>query len=182
MTTHINMMPFILGNHDDLPLGGLIDRCSGQLQEAIGEVCYLTVRYWSVGVGGVQSRPGRHTERRNAREDGTWGKSGVFLMTNVPNTLRIWDYEVPLDEIGPEGDASHISPSVTRSFFAEPGVIYRVTDQTMHEALPQKVAAKRLFFRLVGPDVGAWWAKHSTRNPDGTTPGSQTQILHHSKF
>jgi hypothetical protein len=40
----------------------------------------------------------------------------------------------------------------------------------------------RQFFRLVTSKVSVWYDKHSTKNPLGIFPGSDTQILYNDKF
>ena len=53
-----------------------------------------------------------------------------------------------------------------------------MTDRTPHESLPLKPGQYRQYFRLVTSNVSVWYAKHSTPNPLGCTPGEGVRIVY----
>lgn len=177
---NLNMMPLIHGDHDSVPDFAkgyipLMDQCRFKR----GEIVYLTVTEGLVEAQKTQRRPGIHTDGTSSLGWGGWGGAdkgeGIYLASTDGRT-RLWDsMTFAVGDHGellcdPEGD-----PIDT-----DPNVLYWITDRTPHTSLPTETTTMRQFFRLVGPRVGAWFARHSTPNPLGIQPGCP--ITHRDKF
>jgi hypothetical protein len=109
---------------------------------------------------------------------GTWGgASGIYLGSN-DGACRIWERDVTKDQV--DHHRSLLALPVGGCFKAKANHLYHIGDRTPHQSLPAKKEHVRQFFRVVGPDVGVWWAKHSTPNPLGVKPNAY--IATHSKF
>jgi hypothetical protein len=177
----VNMMPFIKGEtgsipkelHDFLPIIESIRHPSLQ-----GQVCYLTIRETERGAQ-KKSRGGVHTERWAWPEDkgpvmawggNQWGREHIYLANSVRGSCGIFfQRRLDDDEIGVWGDASHIKDLGPESEMF-PNIIYRIGDNVPHRAIPTD--EPRTMFRLVGPELGSWFAAHSTPNPLGVPPGA----------
>lgn len=178
--TIINMMPIIMGDHHTVPrsLAGyrwLIDACDLPLHSTV----YLTVHESLVLKDTTQRRPGVHTDGTCAGQwgGGSWGEGGIFLASTDGDTA-IWDTEVEASDVDAHGALKIAVPGTPRRTL--PGVMYRITDRTPHASIPARHTHYRQFFRLVGPDVHAWYAKHSTASPFGVMP--KCPIITESKF
>ena len=130
---------------------------------------------------------------------------GIFMATSVKDTCQAWNLRIIADEDGNEiighlGDLEHLRKYLPERSGAtcnvygdyweeqvreviEPNQIYWMTDRTPHEALPMKESGYRQFFRLVTDNVGLWYERHSTSNPNGVVPDPKiTKIIRKSKF
>jgi hypothetical protein len=79
------------------------------------------------------------------------------------------------------GGCEHLRGIIGDGTKLQAGELVWMTDCTPHEALPQKEAGHRQFFRVVTPYNSHWHADHSTPNllvnlPDGIT------VIHGIKF
>ena len=176
-----------------------------------GKICYLSVDERFVKKGEHHRRPGLHTEcpgRLQVRGLGSsklycyyhqWGfalghmKGGIYMASNVGGTCQGWNCKImePEDEslidtvIRPHGDVAHLRqflPEDGRTVMEE-GAVYWLSDRTPHESLPMPEDGTRQWVRLVTSQVSAWFADHSTPNPNGIVPDpSITKIVTGCKF
>lgn len=170
----VNMMPFVLGDDTTLPpelrpYASMIHACNAPFP---GQVCFLTVTESYVEANTTQRRGGPHTEASNlgAWGGGPWGKGGVWMASTVNGSCRVWDEEIPVQNLGRGGCLAHYNLK-SHSRLMGANELLRITDRTPHEALPPKEPGYRQFFRLVGPEVHGWYAEHSTPNPLCPLPG-----------
>ena len=61
-------------------------------------------------------------------------------------------------------------------------MLWGISDNTPHEALPMTASAHRQFFRLVLDPVSVWFAANSTPNPLGIVPSPKCRIVTTNKF
>lgn len=193
---NVNMLP--IDGHDCSTIPGMLfqyreeiyrcrDRLIGPPQQK-RELCFITISESEVLRGNSQRRPGIHVERNGSDAwGGSWGGGGVFLATDTPDSLRIWDTEIPLGLIKGGGEIEYqaleaIAHPDAPSFMAKPNTLYQISDRVPHESVPLKKDSYRRFFRFVGPDVGAWFADHSTHNPNLSLEDSGVKVIHGSKF
>lgn len=176
----INMMPIIMGDRGTIPkhlqpYSALIDRCD----LTPGDVVYLTVHESVVSSGSTQRRVGIHTDGTSAGPwgGGHWGRDGIWLASTDGDCL-VWDEEVGAEHVDNHG-ALTTNPK-TDPINLAPRTLYRITDRTPHAALPAARTHYRQFFRLVGPDIFAWYAQHSTPSPVGVKP--RCRVITTSKF
>jgi hypothetical protein len=199
----VNMMPFVMGEPDSLPLElchyqPLIDACQIE-EEELGKVGYLTVTETEVEAGTSQRRGGAHTERHPSASwggggwgkgrwgGGGWGKGiyagrrygGIYLASNMENTTAIWDARI--EEPGEGGDVEHIIEDLGEPSVLGANELLWMTDATPHASLPVPRSGKRQFFRVVTSAVDLWFADHSTANPNVPLPETVKQI-HGNKF
>jgi hypothetical protein len=197
---NVNMMPFIYGDPSSLPpelqcYQQCIEACPVSPTE-IGRVFYLTVHESYVDPDSAQRREGLHIEAPGTIiEEGAaaftpgiehhWGcgvffgadqyEGGIYMASSVESTSRIFDAIVDNSVPGivdRHGGCEHLRPLMGHNGTdLNAGQLIWMTDRTPHEALPQKTAAVRQFFRLVTSDVSHWFAKHSTPNPKVPLPG-----------
>lgn len=178
---NINMMPFISEDPKSLPVEfrhywSMINQCTTH-----SEISYLTVRESYVPEGQTQSRPGVHTEGYNDLRwghigGGAWGGSkGVYLATNISNSLRIYDMKV---EPGHLGDCSHLE--MFNPYDVQANELVVISDRTPHEAIALNTPVRRQFFRLVTGEVSVWFSKHNTPNRLGIMPACP--IVDYDKF
>jgi hypothetical protein len=157
--------------------------------EATGKVCYLTVHESFVNPQETQRRGGLHIEAPGTAfskapgfdpaTEHHWGvgfyydtdkfHGGIFMASSVAKTSRLFDAVV--DNSVPGIVDAHGGCEYLRRCLGQGGTeleaneLIWMTDRTIHEAIPQETAGIRQFFRLVGPDISHWFAKHSTVNP-----------------
>ena len=181
------------------------------LRLEVDKICYLSVDERFVKKGEHHRRPGLHTEcpgRLQVRGLGSskgysyyhsWGfalghmKGGIYMASNVGGTCQGWNCKImePEDEslidtvIRPHGDVAHLRqflPEDGRTVMEE-GAVYWLSDRTPHESLPMPEDGTRQWVRLVTSQVSAWFADHSTPNPNGIVPDpSITKIVTGCKF
>lgn len=174
--TIVNMMPIIMG--DDASLPKEVSRYAPLIEKTHfvpGDTVYLTVHESIVEVGRTQRRAGVHTDGTSHSSWGAWGKSKGIYLASTDGDCLVWNMRVQTsDRLG----------SITRPnsipIRLEGNRLYCIGDRTPHESLPSSFRHARQFFRLVGPDIGAWWKQHSTPNPLGVKP--KAPVLLHNKF
>ena len=107
------------------------------------------------------------------------------MASSVSDTSRIYDAIVDNRISGiadNHGGCEHLRNMIEETGTnLEHGQLIWMTDRTPHEALPQKVAGHRTFFRLVTSEISHWFAKHSTPNPKVPLP-EHVVVLHADKF
>lgn len=195
----INMMPIIMGDDASVPEQyqaylPLID----DVKFKRGSIVYLTINESFVGKGTTQRRPGVHTEATNGKTKapmsfsfqgsnrfGGHGGKGLWsneiyvdglYMASTDGDCEIWNFDTEeVDCLGGVLESIKVPGDLCK-----PNVLYHLSDTTPHQALPAKEDHYRQFFRLVGPDLGLWWAKHNTANPLGVKPNAQ--IVYDTKF
>lgn len=180
----VNMMPIVMGDASTLPpflqhYLPLIESCDFEK----GTVVYLTIHESIVKEGQSQRRGGIHTEAFNAQKTslswgggGTWGGQKGIYMASTDGACRIWPVET--SEVDSHGQV--LKPqNLPKANKCEAHVMYWMTDQTPHEALPSQ-GGPRQFFRLVSSDLSVWHAKHNTPNPLGILP--DCQVIQDDKF
>ena len=173
----VNMMPVVMGVPQSVPqeLSSYFDLISA-CRFKKGKTVYLTVNESFVERDGTQRRPGIHTDGTNSIGWGGWGGRAGIYMATTDGHCRAWDTMIhDVDHLGGL-DEEPDAPAIV----LEPNTLYKISDRTPHESLPAIEPHYRQFFRLVGPDIGAWWAQHSTPNPLGVQPDAP--IFEHSKF
>jgi hypothetical protein len=177
----VNMMPIVMGDAATIPacLHGylpMIERAGF----AYGAVVYLTVHESLVDAGQSQRRSGVHTDATSQHGwgGGGWGKVGGVWVASTDGACRAWDEGVAQSDVDGHGGLLRPVRGTERRF--EACRLYAMNDSTPHEALPATTTHHRQFFRLVGPDIGAWFAQHSTPSPFGVMP--QAKVIAESKF
>lgn len=192
-----NMLPFILGNKQSLPLEfqqyySMIEACNIE-PEMLGQVCYITVREGFIEKGQTQSTPGMHTEATKAPfgvyawgGGVAWGcgskgsqgrKEGVYV-ASTDGSMVVINTQIPAEYLGVRGEVSDIFTDVQK---AEPSTLYWLTDRTPHKATPVANSGNRQFFRLVTKNIGAWYSLHNTKNPLVSLPQA-VQVIETNKF
>jgi hypothetical protein len=198
----INMMPFIQGQRDSIPIEyrhyfwPIIQHCkAGQA----GEIGYLSIHESWVEPGQAQRRPGIHTEGyatpgkvRGGWGGGGWGggttppdindlgaKGGLFMVSNMADTCQVWDTRID-GYTRPGGDCEYLRAAFGPGRMLQPGELCWLTDRTPHESAPANFPAYRQWCRVVTKAVSVWFADHSTPNPLGVKP--QAKIVHGNKF
>ena len=172
-----NMMPIVMGAIDSIPheLRGyfpIMDEC--RLRK--GDTVYLTAHESFVEEGKTQRRPGVHTDGTDSIGWGGWGGNGGIYIASTDGECIAWDVETyDVDHLG-----SLKEPPVLPGTQLEANTLYCISDRTPHTSVPAKEGHYRQFFRLIGPDIGAWWEQHSTPNPLGVKP--KAPIFTYSKF
>lgn len=182
---NINMMPFVMGDHDSLPpeyraYAHLIDACGLPASE-IGKVGYLTVSESLVEAGQSQRRGGLHTEKHpDLSWGGGWGGKigGLYMSSTVDDSCLIWDRHI--ETPGHMGDCEHLREELGPGTPLKKNDLIWMTDGTPHESMPFKESAFRQFFRLVTSAVTLWYQEHSTTNRLGILPACK--IITGSKF
>ncbi|KAJ1569744.1 hypothetical protein HK405_003046, partial [Cladochytrium tenue] len=93
----------------------LINRCLYHCPDEAGKVGYLTVQEGYVEPGASQRRPGLHIESPGYFDDGDGG-GGIFQVSTVPNTCRVWDCVIRdhTDTVGPLGSIEHLRHNLDR--------------------------------------------------------------------
>jgi hypothetical protein len=207
---NVNMMPFVFGDKESLPddlqcYFPLIERCQ-YMQEDSGKVGYLTVHESYIDVGEAQRREGLHIESPGVFSDDVgspaftpgiehrwgmgmfWGpdkyEGGIYMASSLGGTSKVWDALVDSKVPGivdRHGGCEHLRGLIGEGTTLEAGELIWMTDNTPHEALPQKESGFRQFFRVVTPSVSHWFADHSTANPKVPLP-STVKVVHGSKF
>ncbi len=181
---NINMMPIVAGDPSSVPswarqYDGVIAACRARG----GDTVYLTVHESFVSAGRTQRRPGAHTD---ATSGGPWGGgwggkkddgAGIW-MASTDGACLLWDEEVDATEVDGHGALLRAPRSIPTP--AEPGVLYHMSDRTPHASVPSVASGRRQFFRLVGPKIHVWYARHSTPNPLGVPP--RAPVVTTSKF
>lgn len=179
-----NMMPFRMGQMCSLPLKyhgywDLLDACQIPNEE-LGKVGYLTISESFVEKDETQRRPGLHVEKHPAFRWGSWGdKAGLFMASNVDDTCRIWNCYV--ETPGPMGDCEHLRDQLKNPINLKSNQLVWLTDSCPHEAIPQKEAGMRQFFRVVTSRVDLWYKAHSTVNPLVPVPRG-VRVIEENKF
>ena len=109
---------------------------------------------------------------------------GIYMASNVANSTCVWNIMLPRETGGASrigGDCEHLRPALDGTgMYLDAGEMVWMTDATPHESVPLPVGTARSYFRLVMPDVGVWWSKHSTPNPKGTV--APCEIREYDKF
>ncbi len=176
----VNMMPIIMGDIDSIPadLRGylpLIENCNFKY----GETVYLSVHESFVEAGQTQRRPGVHTEATSNYGWGGWGgleeEKGIY-MASTDGRCKVWNcLHSNVDKHGGiVGDLSSENEEMNEN------TMYWLGDKTPHESLPSKKTGQRQWFRLVSPDIGAWFTEHNTANPLGVQ--AKALITNENKF
>ena len=169
---NINMMPFVLGEMDSLPVevrhyGDLVERCLMD-DSRIGKVGYLSIRESYVIEGRAQNHARIHMERRDgfACGDGMLDENGIprggiFMASNVENSCGIWN-----------------GKNSGKPFYSvEKNELIWMTDRTWHASLPVSHSCYRQWFRVVIGPIGMWRTKYDTRNSLGILPDRESVVL-----
>lgn len=171
-------MPIIMGVHDTLPndlrcYSPMIDRCG----LPHGETVYLTVYESLVLRGRTQRRSGTHTDATNSLGWGGWGAGGIW-MASTDGDCAAWNLELSADDVDSHGGL--VQEPAMPATKLDKNVLYQISDRTPHRSLEAKESHHRQFFRLVGPEIGGWFVRHSTANPLGIPP--KAKVITESKF
>lgn len=176
---HINMMPVVMGDWSTVPEAArkyvpMMEQCRFDP----GGVVYLTAHESMVEAGHTQRRAGVHTDgtATSGWGGGGWGRSDGIYIASTDGACRAWGEPVISDDAHGAVDTPSQAAVALKA-----NTLYRMGDRTPHESLPASTRGRRQFFRLVGPDIGAWWAMHSTANPGVRVP-AHIPVLDHSKF
>jgi hypothetical protein len=182
---NINMMPFKPGDLRTLPQEceeyiPLIKACGEHWDD---EICFLTIDERQVEGGKTHRRGGVHTEagKRAGWGGDPWGGDGVWMASNMEGTCRVWNTEIPKENLGEGGCCEHLDLGIVPSRLLDANELIRISDRVPHECVPSAKDGIRQFFRLVGPKVGAWFKEHSTSNPLCELPAS-IDIIEGNKF
>lgn len=95
-------------------------------------------------------------------------RGGIYFASSVDNSSEIWDALVDKripGIVGPYGDCEHLRGIIGPGTKLKAGELVWMTDCTPHEALVLDEPVYRQFFRVVGPQISHWYARHSTPNP-----------------
>ena len=204
---YCNMMPFVLGSEQSLPLRfqrywPLLKKLPIPVEER-GQVGYLTIDERPVEAGEAQRRPGLHCESPGLLERGgvvgereggvvalAWGlggyvrdklSGGIYMVSNVSNSCAVWDVAIEAAAIGAQGGVEHLRPLLPRGHRMGAREVWWLTDRTPHEALRLTEAAERQFVRVVAGSVSVWYAAHSTVNPLVALP-AEVECIEGDKF
>lgn len=181
---NVNMMPFIYGDNNTIPTKmkqyiPMIEACNLE-KELLGKTCYLTITENDSKPNQSHRRGGIHVESQPnlAWGGGTWGcgkfdkgrKEGIYIASSVTNTTRIWNEEAT--DIAEGGSLDHKAQVYDQKEATDlkAGQLAWMTDKTPHASLPIPKPTHRQFFRLVTPNIGAWFQNKSTHNPTGVKP------------
>lgn len=205
--THINMMPFIpeqAEQHLEGDLEEYIPLVAELGLSAMNLTCYLTVDVSLVEKGKTQRRAGAHTEagvmpltgmyQANGgayREwaqygwGGYWGgelrqRSGVWMVSNMSGTTRVWNTEVDREDLGVFGEVAEDSLKGIKHKDLDAGIIVHMSDRTPHAALPAPEDGIRHYVRVVGPYVSVWFEDDNTTNPACPVP-DEVMLINGSK-
>ncbi|KAH8071422.1 hypothetical protein JL721_4400 [Aureococcus anophagefferens] len=166
---------------------------------------YLTVHESNVEDGASQRRPGLHVESPGLARGAAaaalapgahhhWGRGivmkdgslsgGIFMASSVDDTCRLWNCRVRDDQgdiVGPGGDCERLRPLLkhVETDTLRANELAWMSDMTPHESLPLKGGGRRQYFRLVVGEVSAWYAAHSTPNPNfdlASAPGGPAVV------
>ena len=183
-----NMMPFIQGNSDTLPIqyksyAEIID--STYLEK--GEIGFLTIHESFVEVGksqrGYNSKGidrNVHIEVGRRENINCWGGGGsswggkmntilddntmVLIANSVSDTCRYWnEKEMSYTHDGDLSDYIERYPIET-GIMLKSGEIAKISIFTPHECVAQKESSNRQFFRIVGKGVKGR-EEYFTKNP-----------------
>jgi len=115
---HVNMMPFIMGNHKTLPkncrrYSDIIDQCLDCCPQERNQVGYLTIHESLVLVGKSQRRGGLHVEApdtglcnlqgfgavKRFKRELAWGRGiwknkpegGIFIASSIADSCEVWN-------------------------------------------------------------------------------------------
>eukprot|EP00931_Biecheleriopsis_adriatica_P061118 TRINITY_DN3673_c0_g1_i1.p1 TRINITY_DN3673_c0_g1~~TRINITY_DN3673_c0_g1_i1.p1 ORF type:complete len:355 (+),score=38.18 TRINITY_DN3673_c0_g1_i1:65-1129(+) len=206
---NINMMPFIQGDKSSIPeefqhYWPLIrlcrkNGCNGGADtfNPGKEIGYLTIHESLTAPGQSHRRPGIHTEAPglmmlspglveiNPGWGGgqAWGQDGIYMASNVSDSLKVWPVKLRNEVIGHMGDCEHLRSLLGDGSTVQAGELIWLTDHTPHESLPLETEAYRQYFRVVVGTVSVWYSKHSTANRLGVEPNpDETKILDEDKF
>ena len=160
------------------------------------ELAYLTIDERHVSCGESQRRGGVHVESPgvlplNPHEyqangkyipgaEHFWGRGmmmrpesiegGIFMASNVDESCAVWNATLcdpDGDVVGKLGDVRRLKGLLgPPAMILAAGDLVWMTDQIPHESLPLKRSSQRQYFRLVTGKVTAWFARHSTLNPN----------------
>lgn len=176
----VNMMPIVQGDESTVPaeLRGYLPLIRAAAFKP-GEVVYLTVTESRVTTGSSNRRPGIHTDATSQLGwGGGWGRNDGIYLASTDGGTRVWDDLVTAADVDKHG--SLLSAPKGTSHQLAPSALYHINEYTPHESLPSVVDGHRSFFRLVGPQIGAWYAAHSTPSPFGVLP--LCRVVTESKF
>jgi hypothetical protein len=109
---------------------------------------------------------------------------GIYMASSVAGSTRVWNARIadPTAVVGPLGDLEHLRGVLGAGYELRKGELVWMTDCTPHESCPLPAGTVRQYFRLVMPNITAWYAAHSTPNPLGVAPGKGVRIVQESKF
>ena len=92
------------------------------------------------------------------------------MASNVDESCAVWKATLcdpDGDVVGKLGDVRRLKGLLgPPAMILAAGDLVWMTDQTPHESLPLKRSSQRQYFRLVTGKVTAWFARHSTLNPN----------------
>ena len=169
----------------------------------LGKVCYITVWEKDAAVGNFLGHDCMHTQsglnvnfpggldskwqcRPYLKHRGVeWiNNGGVYLMSNVPDSIRFWKCKVSDKFVKPNGNIEHMReflPNAAKNCWnglMESGRVYRITERTPLDCLPLKKQTKVQFFRITTSKVPFWCKDHYTENPLGVLPDPRsTEIV-----
>jgi hypothetical protein len=106
------------------------------------------------------------------------------MASSVDDTCRLWNCRVRDDSgdiVGPGGDCERLRPLLkhVETDTLRANELAWMSDMTPHESLPLKGGGRRQYFRLVVGEVSAWYAAHSTPNPNfdlASAPGGPAVV------
>ncbi len=182
-----------------------LEHCEIPLEE--DELFYLTIQESVVPAGRTQRRPGLHVEAPGTlvrpgsfyispSEISAWGGSkgatgtkldgGLYMVSDRDKTCRIWHCRIdrPEQVVGEGGSIEHMRAALNRvatSSLLHSNHIWWISDATPHESLPMRSEGRRTFVRIVTSNVTAWFADHSTPNPNTPLP-PDVLVVHGNKF
>jgi len=201
---NINMMPFVYGDKDSLPMEyhsywDMIKQCN--CSQEIGKVVFLTIHESNVKPGFSQRRGGVHVESPGKlpflkyplkwEYYHPWGMGawmfgelvgGIYMASTVKCSTKVWPcvIEDPKSNVGWYGDCEHLRDILPKPIELDANKLTWITDRTPHESCIIKEGGYRQYFRLVTSKVGSWFEEHSTPNPLGVEPG--IEIVKGNKF
>lgn len=191
---NVNMMPFIMGDIKSIPpeyrqYSRIINNCLRDANsEEYGKVGYLTISESLVKAGHSHRRAGIHTE--SPHKCYAWGNDwggginngGIYMVSNVNNSCKAWDFEINEDMIGHLGSCENMTMPEDKEHIFEKDQLMWLTDRTPHESMILLKDTYRQFFRLVMSNVSIWYSRHSTSNRLGIKPPNEVMIIDESKF
>jgi len=201
---NINMMPFVYGDKDSLPMEyhgywDMIRQCN--CSQEMGKVVFLTIHESIVKPGFSQRRGGIHVESPGKLPFlkyplkwecwHPWGMGGwmigelvggIYMASTVTCSTKVWPciIEDPKSNVGSYGDCEHLRDILPKPTKLGANKLIWITDRTPHESCTLKDGGYRQYFRLVTSKVVAWFEEHSTQNPLGVEPG--IEIVKGNKF
>ena len=97
------------------------------------------------------------------------------MATNVPDSIRVWNYKVKNQKLEDNGNIEHLRESMLDDGeLLKPGHVYWLSERAPIESLPMKATKMSQFFKITTPEAGCWSIKdslHYTSNPFGVLPG-----------